>query len=752
MPLNNNKKRKLRDLLGKLNPELKGELLAKNLEEDVKVVTEKLNNVKDFSGNIEDINLALQSFYDAVLKKLSELPQRSELDAIKTFYSSKLEEIQNSFTNLATFNKEALQSEISGNKDQTEKELKDMKKGFDDWKIETLQRFSQLGGGSQNQKIEINGTVMSKKYADFNFIGSITATDNNIKKRVDLNLSGLGPALPISLVNGGWGITNTRTDIATTGTINNQAVASVWLNYTGGSPVTLTGLDVTGLADGTEIIITNSLSDTNANFTLGNAATGSSPSNRFRFPSNVALRTGQSVRVRVNATANGWTLVGQAYSVQSPLLQTGTIFSIQQVSSSLNGYLTTSDYDTHILKGLNWQDGNPSISGVVPVGASSGIPGVYQNSGNYLRYNFSRGSLGINNNNAQGAVHAVGNYLLSVLPLISSGVSLDSAPNSSPSDMSSANTLQVNDGGGDTYTANGTMRSYAGYCWALSPSGYKYFSSSPYNYTFTDDNSSNTFYVQHYNMSGGTPNFRIIGAADGFSTTYYIDVTNDNHFDEHPSTWTLGNTITPNFYGYVSDGMILNIDYKIVPFKTSLGITYYGTPTIVSTIDPNDGLHYSTHISFFPDTSDGTMDGFKIQKQTNGGGYSQEIIVSGSTTDLYDDALQVWGAPTTITPTGLYIPAGVFEQYGTTIAEPAGIILKGVNDFMSVEFRDSTDTSRALVTVNNSGLLDIALTNFSINGNAGISTTITTAKLTALGSNGSMTFVKGILTASTPAT
>lgn len=45
-----------------------------------------------------------------------------------------------------------------------------------------------------------------------------------------------------------------------------------------------------------------------------------------------------------------------------------------------------------------------------------------------------------------------------------------------------------------------------------------------------------------------------------------------------------------------------------------------------------------------------------------------------------------------------------------------------------------------------------AVTGYEVNGTAGINATITTAKLTAGGANGSMTFTKGILTAQTPAT
>lgn len=177
-------------------------------------------------------------------------------------------------------------------------------------------------------------------YVDATPLLSRAALTGDITAGAGSNVTAYNGVMP--LTKGGWGLTNARTDISSTGTVNNQAVTSVWLNFTGGSSVTLTGLAAG--SDGTEVVVTNNLSDITANLTLANASTSSTAANRFAFPSNVALRTGQSVRLRYNTSQNRWNLVGQAYSVSLPLLQTGTLLSIQQASSSLSGYISNADY------------------------------------------------------------------------------------------------------------------------------------------------------------------------------------------------------------------------------------------------------------------------------------------------------------------------------------------------------------------------------------------------------------------------
>lgn len=63
----------------------------------------------------------------------------------------------------------------------------------------------------------------------------------------------------------------------------------------------------------------------------------------------------------------------------------------------------------------------------------------------------------------------------------------------------------------------------------------------------------------------------------------------------------------------------------------------------------------------------------------------------------------------------------------------------------------TTSTTFASLTTNVSGILPIA-NGGTGTSTAGVSATIVTAKLTALGANGSMTFTNGLLTAQTPAT
>ncbi len=194
MPLNNDKKRKLRELLSKLSPDLKGELLAKNLEEDVKVVSDKLSNIKDFSGSIEEIKSALVNFKESIVAKLDTFPKKDELDAIKLAYIEHLNSVEKKFSTIVStleLNLVAQESDVVSKNETTNKELKKIKEEFEKWRLETLSKFANLGGGSPNQRIQVNGVIMSKKYADFNLIGA-TAVDNNLTKQVDITLSGGG--------------------------------------------------------------------------------------------------------------------------------------------------------------------------------------------------------------------------------------------------------------------------------------------------------------------------------------------------------------------------------------------------------------------------------------------------------------------------------------------------------------------------------------------------------------------------------
>lgn len=65
-----------------------------------------------------------------------------------------------------------------------------LKESLDSLRKEFFTKFQEIGGGGQNRRIQINGTVMSSKYTDVNFIGGITAVDNNTTKQVDITFTG----------------------------------------------------------------------------------------------------------------------------------------------------------------------------------------------------------------------------------------------------------------------------------------------------------------------------------------------------------------------------------------------------------------------------------------------------------------------------------------------------------------------------------------------------------------------------------
>jgi len=134
-------------------------------------------------------------------------------------------------------------------KDSTEKFKKidsEIKGVFNDIKIfraDIVNRIGRLSdnpskGGSPNQQINVNSSVMSTKYADFNFVSdsaiSWSATDDNANRRVNIRASVItgGGAAP------GSGITRSTSIISVDTTGGNSAstdyvyFANVGLSFT----------------------------------------------------------------------------------------------------------------------------------------------------------------------------------------------------------------------------------------------------------------------------------------------------------------------------------------------------------------------------------------------------------------------------------------------------------------------------------------------------------------------------------------
>lgn len=165
-----------------------------------------------------------------------------------------------------------------------------------------------------------------------------------------------GVSAPVSLANAGWGITNTKTDISTNSTINNQAVASVWLNFNGSSnPTTLTGL--VAQTTGTEVVITNNTAS-GLPYTIVHQNSGSTAANRFDLARSLDLTVPfkSSVRFRYNGTR--WNYVG-GFITNFPV---GSNYQLQL--ADLTGAAVTT------VGGLNWDANNSRLA--IPAFAVSG--------------------------------------------------------------------------------------------------------------------------------------------------------------------------------------------------------------------------------------------------------------------------------------------------------------------------------------------------------------------------------------------
>ena len=152
------------------------------------------------------------------------------------------------------------------------------------------------------------------------------------------NTGALTLSAPISPANGGFGISNAKTDIATTGNINDQAVATGWLNFTGSASVSITGF--VAQAAGVEILITN---NTTSTVTLATENVNSTASNRLAISITQVLQAKGSLRLKYNITTARWNLVQPSIvTYQSPLsLNTSNALSMTPASTSVNGYVTT---------------------------------------------------------------------------------------------------------------------------------------------------------------------------------------------------------------------------------------------------------------------------------------------------------------------------------------------------------------------------------------------------------------------------
>ena len=162
MPLKKSKKKKLRKILGALEPSKKGELMVKQLREDVDESFAKLK---------EDVFVELN-------KKIMEIPNSmDEVLSLRNEFKTKVKELE------ATEPKDNLK--------------KDLDEKLDNLKANINRRLSNIGGGNMNRNILVgNNSSTLGRYTDLNIKSgsgiALSYIDNNDLKTTDLTITSSG--------------------------------------------------------------------------------------------------------------------------------------------------------------------------------------------------------------------------------------------------------------------------------------------------------------------------------------------------------------------------------------------------------------------------------------------------------------------------------------------------------------------------------------------------------------------------------
>lgn len=146
----------------------------------------------------------LAEFKTSLEAKIQNIPRTATFDPASL--QKEIETLRMQFLARQDFDAAPLQQELASlqtNFASLSKEMRDTSKTdaervlleekIDGVKKDVLSRIANLGGGSMNQKVSVNGVVMSKKYADFNLTGGgVSMADNDTTKQVDITFTSSG--------------------------------------------------------------------------------------------------------------------------------------------------------------------------------------------------------------------------------------------------------------------------------------------------------------------------------------------------------------------------------------------------------------------------------------------------------------------------------------------------------------------------------------------------------------------------------
>lgn len=191
----------------------------KSLKDEFKTLTSNLGTdmsseyqdvIATFETSFADISKKLDTalaFVDSVDEDVKALDERSETETgnLKTLVSttskSIREEMSESSREAIEFKKGIEEKVVRINSD-----LKEIRESISDAKTELTARITSVGGGNMNRQIKVDGTEMSKKYTDVNFVGgsgvTITTSNDDTDRNVNITFSSAGGNSFTGSVNG----------------------------------------------------------------------------------------------------------------------------------------------------------------------------------------------------------------------------------------------------------------------------------------------------------------------------------------------------------------------------------------------------------------------------------------------------------------------------------------------------------------------------------------------------------------------
>lgn len=566
--------------------------------------------------------------------------------------------------------------------------------------------------------------------------------------------SGSSISTPISLANGGWGLSNARTQVTTNGTITALAVPTAFIEFSNSSGASVLG--IVAQTDGTVIHLYNS----GASLVIGHQNAGATAANRIIIPSsaNMTVPVNSGVVLRYNGGQSRWVFV-TSYSLATTsvagMMSAADKVLVDTISGKLsgsgaygrvpyyNGTSTLSNDSTFVYDPLNKKFGvsiasplatghfvastqttlsalasaNATLTLFTPLSAPSGYTATQQTP------HLNRTSSFTSNENGTGSSYVTGDVIDYKITAYSAGTYSVVSRTTSTTITSDFNNIDLswND------DALGTL-SVEGYVIQRQVNGGGYSDGKDVGLaTSTNDDSTGWGAVSvsptypDYLANGTTRNYTAyskssingtaVYSSSGTSTTMTDDNSGNAYVILHQvtsggSTARILDTDSTTF----ADGTSFN-EYSNSPFAagstvtpTTYGINSNGTFWTKTydfyNYDSGSGIYSASVPTTTTDPNDGSL--YYVVLDFTGQTSSAKIVrdstvsESSATSPIYDNGVGGWAGDATVTPTGYYPSAGTFETFTSSLSDKPTVILKSTSaDYSRLEFRSDGNVRRS---------------------------------------------------------